>query len=187
MPEPAGNPPAGNPPATPPTGDQGAGTQQTTTPPASWDEYVTTLPAEVKALYETHTTGLRTALQSERQQRGELAKQIKDLAAKAEKGSENERQLQTMSAQLEAANQRADFMAEATKPEIGCSNAHLAYIAAREAGAIDQKGRVNWEALKTAYPELFKPKVPAGAAGAGTQNPPQATTMNDFIRRAAGR
>jgi hypothetical protein len=128
-----------------PTGDN---QQQSQTPP-TWDAILATLPDDQKALYEQHTSGLRTALQSERQGRSELAKQINTLSKQAAEGSDAKKQLEAAAAQLEAANQRADFMAEATKPEIGCSNPSLAFIAAREAGAIDQKGRVNWDALKT--------------------------------------
>jgi len=157
--------------------------------PATWDEYLSTVPVEVKALYEGHTTGLKSALQTERQQRSELANQIKTLSKQAAEGSDLKKSLEGMTVQLESATQRADFYEQAVKPEIGCSNPGLAFIAAREAGAIDQKGRINWDVLKQQYPELFKPKSPPPAsAGAGTQNPPATqNTMNTYIRKAAGR
>lgn len=189
MAEPTGTPGetpgAGTGGAAPPTGTPGA--TPATPPPATFDEWLAGQDEHSKGLVTARLQSVEGALRAQRGERDNLAKQIKELSAKAEKGSETERQLQAISAQLEDANQRADFYKDATKPEIGCSNAELAYIAAKAAGAIDQKGRVNWDALKTAYPELFQKKIPAAGAGAGTQNPPQATTMNDFIRQAAGR
>jgi len=170
-----------------PPGEQQQQGQQPQQAPQSWDAYLETLPAEIKTLYDGHTTGLKNALASERTQRSELAKQMQTLSKQAAEGSDMKKALEATSAQLDAANQRADFFESAIKPEIGCSNPALAFLAAREAGAIDQRGRINWEALKTAYPELFKPKVPAANAGSGTQNPPQTANMNDFIRTKAGR
>ena len=156
---------------------------------ASWDEYVATLKPEVKTLYETHTAGLKSALQSERQQRSELAKQIQMLSKQAAEGSDLKKSLEGMTAKLESETQRADFYEQAVRPEIGCSNPFLAFIVAREADAIDGKGRINWDTIKQQAPELFKPKSPPPAsAGAGTSNPPAAkSSMNDFIRAAAGR
>jgi hypothetical protein len=147
---------------------------------------------DVRKLYEQHTTGLRSALQSERTQRSDLARQLRDAATKAEAGSEAQKNLAETAAKLEEAEARASFFEEATKPEIGCTNPRLAYLAARESQAIDGKGRISWEELKGAYPELFKPKAstsaPAGNAGAGTGAPPAASfDMNAIIRKAAGR
>lgn len=162
------------------------GNQDGETP--TWEQVLATLPEEQRALYETHTQGLRNALQSERQQRETLAKQLKDATKNLEAGSQIRTQLEQATAQLEEANARADFLEDAAKPEIGCSNARLAWIAAQEIGAIDQRGRVNWDALRQQFPELFvKARPPQGNAGAGTDAPPKSTGMNAFIRRAAGR
>jgi hypothetical protein len=184
----AGTPPAAVPPVTgePPVAGTPPAASAT---PASWDEYVATLTPDAKTLYEGHTAGLKSALQSERQQRGELAKQIGTLSKQAAEGSDLKKSLEGMTAQLESATQRADFYEQAVKPEIGCSNPSLAFIAARESGAIDQKGRINWGELKQQFPELFRPKAPPPAnAGAGTSNPPAAKAdMNAYIRRAANR
>jgi hypothetical protein len=172
-------------------GAPGAGQQQAQPPatPASWDEVVATLTPEVKTLYEGHTAGLKSALQTERQQRSELAKQINTLSKQAADGSDLKKSLEGMTAKLESETQRADFYEQAVKPEIGCSNPGLAFIAARESGAIDQRGRINWGELKQQFPELFKSKSPPPAsAGAGTSNPPAAKAdMSAWIRHAAGR
>ena len=168
------------------------GTQQTEQPqstdqPLTYDAWLGQQADDIKTLVEGNITGLKSALQSERQQRDDLARQLRD-AAKGSQGATKEA-LDKLSADLEAANSRAEFFAEATKPEIGCSNPRLAWIAAQEAKALDNRGRVNWETLKQQYPELFQARrPPAGNAGAGTGNqPPAGKSMNDFIRTAAGR
>lgn len=154
----------------------------------SFAEFIKAQPPEVQGLYEADVKGLKTSLDSERTQRAELAKQLKDLLPKAEKGSELEKLIGDATTKLEEAERRATFFEEAGKPDVGCQNARLAYLAAQTDGLIDQKGRVNWEALKTSYPELFRKTIPAGNAGNGAGTPPPAAkSMNDFIRRAAGR
>jgi hypothetical protein len=174
------------------TSDVGAGAGATQTAadqtPANWDEYLKTLPDPIKGLYEQHTTSLKTALASERTQRGDLAKQLREASAKAEKGSEMEKALTEIGGKLELAERRAGFYEEATQPALACSNARLAFLVAQEIGAIDGRGKINWDAIKTAAPELFRKVVPPGNAGEGTGNkPPPAANMNSFIRRAAGR
>lgn len=164
------------------------GQQQTQTPPASFDEWIKGQPAEVAALIDSHVTGLRNTVQATRRERDDLAKQLRDAAKGLEQGSEARKALEAMTAQVEAAEVRAAFYEDAAKPEIGCTNARLAYIAAQQDALIDNRGRVNWESLRQTYPELFRRAAPTSNAGAGTQNTQPATGgMNEFIRRAAGR
>ena len=142
----------------------------------------------VKGLIDAHIKGLKSALESERAQRSDLARQLRDVTAKAEKGSELEKALMEVSTQLEAAERRAAFYEEAGRPEIGCLNPKAAFALAQAEDLFDKRGRVDWEALKASAPELFRPRVPQGNAGLGTSGPPPAhKSMNDFIRRAAGR
>ena len=169
---------------------QPAPAPETTPPaPASFDEWLTAQDETIRGLYEQHTAGLKSALQAERTQRQDLAKQLREAAKKSEGGSETQKALEETATRLEEAEARATFFEEAARPEIGCSNPRLAYLAAQDAQAIDKKGRVNWAALKEAAPELFRGKQPApGNAGAGTQQqPPKGASMNEYIRRATGR
>ncbi len=183
------DPPAGQQPGQQP----GQQSNQQPAAPADFETWLKEQPEEIRKLYDSHTAGLRSALQSERSQRNDLARQLREAASKAEQGSEAQKNLAETAAKLEEAESRASFFEEATKPEIGCTNPRLAYLAARESQAVDGKGRINWEALKNAYPELFKPKgasttAPAGNAGAGTgTQPPPKFDMNASIRKAAGR
>lgn len=130
-------------------------------------------------------------MQSERTQHQGLARQLREATQQLEQGSETRQQLEALSGQLEAAQRRAEFFEEATRPENGCTNVRLAFIAAQEVGAIDQRGRINWTALREQFPELFKQKTtPPGNAGDGTNTggkpPGQGARMDDIIRRKAG-
>ena len=140
-----------------------------------------------KTLFDSHVAGLKTALNTERDNRAALTKQIKDLAAKADKGSELEKQLTDASAKLEAAERRAAFAEDAIKPEIGCTNVKAAFALAQAEDLFDRHGRPDWNALKATAPELFrKPTVGSADGGAGTNQGPK-LDMNTLILRAAGR
>ena len=182
------NPNATNPTVTP---IGGAPNQPPATPPepASWEAYLEGLPANVKTLYEAHTTGLRNSVQATRQERDALSQQLAGITKALGKDPvEAKRLIETMAADLESARMRADFFEAAGKPEIGCSNPRMAMLMAQEIGAIDAKGRINWDAVKQAAPELFQKRAPDGRAGVGTGSPPVTKVdMNALIRRASGR
>jgi len=173
-------PPAGG-------GDDGDGGE---TLPVTYETWYAALDEAPKTLMDTHIAGLKSALNSQSEQRKALAKQLRDATGKLEKGSEVRKSLETMTAKLEIAEERLQFFEDAGKPEIGCSSPKLAYLAAKEGDFFDGRGNVNWTTLKENYPELFvKPKLaPASAgAGAGQTGGVKGTGMNAFIRAAAGR
>lgn len=154
----------------------------------TWESILEGLPEDQRALYEGHTQGLRSALDSERQAHKDLERQVREAANKAKGDVKVE--LDRLTEQLEAANRQTDFYKEAGNPEIGCSSPELAWMAAEKDGLFDRRGAVNWATLKQRYPVLFQQQQqPArGNAGSGTQTPPTpAQDMNTFIRRAAGR
>jgi len=157
-------------------GEPGAGQgQQEGGTPESWDAWLEAQPQEVRALYETHTSGLRSALQSEREQRDDLARQLREATGALEEGSAAREALEQVNVQLEAAQRQADFYAEAARPETGCTNPRLAYLAAQEIDVFDRRGNVNWERLKEQFPELFKKQGPApthGGEGSGGPDRP---------------
>jgi hypothetical protein len=171
------------------TGASAGGQQSGETPPETptFDTWYAALDTTYKGLLDTHVNGLKSALNTERTNRADLAKQIKDLAAKAEKGSELEKQLGDASARLEAAERRATFAEDAIKPEIGCSNVKAAYALALAENLFDNRGRTDWQTLKTLAPELFrKPGLGSADGGMGSGQMPK-MDMNATIRRAAGR
>jgi len=175
-------------------GSQTPGQPQSTEPPtgiappltfAAWLEaQPPAVSAVVTPLYEEHTRGLKGALESERGTRKDLEKQMRDLAEKAEKGSELQGELTKMADSAQEADRRASFYEVAHAA--GVANLKLAYTAAVQDEMFDKRGAVNFETFKQQYPELFggKPTMPPGNAGAGTgaPPPPPAPDMNSFIR-----
>jgi len=152
----------------------------------TYDTWYSELEPERQAMIDEHTQGLRGALDSEREQRKDLAGKLRDATAKLDEGSEARVQLEQIGADLDAANRRNDFY-EAMADE-GCNNLKLAWLGALEIDAFDRKGNVDIGALTEAYPQLFeKPPAPRGNAGSGTQSTPDAFNMDAMIRRAAGR
>ena len=155
--------------------------------PPTWDSILEGLPEEAKGAYEQHTQGLQSALRAERQQRQDLAKQLREASSQLEAGSKARQDLEALQAQFEDAQRRADFATEAGSHAV--SNVKLAYLAAQEFDLFDRRGNVQWDELRNQAPELFTQPQPArGNAGSGTSAPPsQAQDMNAHIRRMAGR
>lgn len=172
------------------TNQTGAGETQAPT----WDSWLAAQPetqrTTIAALYEAQTQGLRTALQSERQAKGDIEKQVRELQKGAEKGSDAEKRLNEMVSQLESANRRADFVTEAVKPEHAVADINAAWIiaSAQADTYFDKRGNVNLALLKQNHPALFKGAVtPRANAGSGAGQSGGTVTMNDIIRQRAGR
>lgn len=157
--------------------------------PQSFDTWIEEQDETVQTLIEDHTQGLKSALESERDERDRLQKQLKKMADEAEEGSEAQKKLQELSDDLEEQNRKADFYEAAHAA--GVRNLKLAYLVATEEGLFDRRGTVNFETMKTEYPELFESqnKAPKGGAGDGTDNdaPGGEKDMNKAIRAMAGR
>lgn len=152
----------------------------------TFDGWIAGQADEVRGLIDGHVAGLKTALSSERQQRKELQAALRDATKELEQGTEARAQLEGLAEKLELYEQQIG--AYDALMTAGVTNVRLAWIAAREAGAIDKRGNINLETLKAEYPELFKRPLPPGNAGAGTQTPPTgATSVDDMIRQKAGR
>lgn len=173
-----------------PAGQQGdASASPQDTPPFDFDSWLGEQPDHVRSGLDAHTAALKNALESERSQRKQFSKELRELTAKAEKGSEAEKTLGEMSTRLEQAEQRAAFYEEAGRAEIACSNPKAAFLVASAEGLFTRRGDPDWPAIKAAAPELFGRKtIPTGNAGSGNGSPPaQGGSMNEFIRAAAGR
>lgn len=156
--------------------------------PLIYDEWLKAQPDEVKTLLDSNTKGLKGALESERESRKKLEKELRDMAGKADKGSEAQNKLNELADQVSEADRRAEFYEAAH--QAGVTNLKLAYLVAQTEDLFDRRGQVNFEAMKAQFSELFggKPKTPAGNAGTGTDGGnASGTTMNQFIRKAAGR
>lgn len=165
-----------------------AATSSNTEPGLEYESWLEKQSADVKVLLEGHVRGLKSALDSEREGRKKLEREIRDLAGKAEKGSQAEAQLTQVADKIAEGDRKAEFYEAAHAA--GVTNLKLAYLAAVQEDMFDKHGRVNFEAMRQTYPELFggAKKPPAGTAGNGTRNAPDGHQgMNDFIRAAAGR
>lgn len=155
--------------------------------PVDFGKWLETQPDDVRSLVDGHIKGLITALGSEREARKSFEKQVRDLASKAEAGSEAQKQLTALADQNAALNRQQAFYDEAHTR--GVNNLKLAYLAAKDSGLIDDQGRVNWEQMKQSFPQLFGATAgsqPSGNAGSGTQQSSGKPDMNKLIRRAAG-
>lgn len=166
--------------------DAEKGKETQTTQPETFDAWLEKQDNKVKELYKSHTHGLTSALEKEREEKKTLSTQLKELLPKAEKGSELEKQLSETLGKMEAAERRAIFAEEAIKPEIGCTNAKAAYALALAENLFDSRGNPKWAEIKQTAPELFrKPGSTDGGAGGGKS--PTPNDINAAIRRAAGR
>jgi len=164
-----------------PTNDKGNSVE-----PQSFESWLGSQGEDVRRLYDEHTSGLKSALQSERLQRGDLAKQLRDATAKLENGSLVRSELEQTVAKLDLLERRASFYEEALSQ--GVANARLAFLAAQESDSFEKGGKVRWDKLKAEYPELFASGKPAATnAGAGAGSQPGKVDMNAMIRRRAGR
>lgn len=169
--------------------------------PATYEDWVKEQPEPVKALVETHISGLQSALASERTERKKLSNQLRELTEKAEKGSELETRLNELSNELETSDRRADFYEAASVAGITGPNIKLAWLAVQTDGLMEEflNGRSKkvdytglFERMKTDYQSLFTTRPappPRGNAGngAGTQPAPAQPDFNTMIRRAAGK
>lgn len=156
--------------------------------PASFEAWLTAQDETVKGLITSHTTGLKSALDSERESRKGLERQLREAAKKADAGSEAQKQLTEMADRLTGTERR--IAAYDALSAAGCANLKLAWLAAQDAGLVDGQGSVSVERLKAQFPELFKQGTPAprGNAGSGAgQGGAPKQDMNAFIRQAAGR
>jgi len=169
--------------------DEGNTENTNETPEAkTWESVLAGLPDEAKTLYQQHTAGLTSALDKERDARKDQEKSLRDLAKKAEAGSEAQKELTDVADKLAVANKRADFFQEAAKPEIGCRNPELAFKVALIDDSFDKRGNVNWLALKESYPELFgEYKKPGADAGTGRTGQVPGLSVDDKLRAALGR
>lgn len=153
-------------------------------PSETFDGWLEKAPPEVKTLYATHSAGLTSALKAERDARKAAEAQLRDLAKKADAGSEAQVALTAQADKLAALEAQAGFYDKAHAA--GVKNLRLAYMAAQQAGLVGAGGVVDFAKLKTEYPELFV-SAPNGNAGAGNGQTGQTFDMNGAIRHAAGR
>lgn len=169
--------------------DPGTETDEGQQPDQTFETWLEKQDDEVKELYKSNVSGLKSALKSERKAKSDLSVQLKELLPKAEKGSDLEKQLTEMASKAEAAERRALFAEEAIKPEIGCRNIKAAFALAVADDLFDKRGNPDWDEIKKQAPELFGTGTANANPGAGTNKDikPKKNDMNAFIRGSIGR
>lgn len=162
---------------------------QQTVSAESFEAWLEAQPEEVRALYDAHIQRLKGALNSEREMRSRLEKQLKRIAKGEEIPDAVRQQIEELTTKLSAASRRAAFMAKAT--EHGAMYPDLLYAAVAEKlqDDADLSDPTLWEGLRKKYPPLFRPAsgvVSNGDAGAGGDEPPAPKkSFDDVIRKLA--
>lgn len=154
----------------------------------TFEEWLVGQDDTVKGLIDGHVKGLKTALGSEREARGQAEQDLRDVAGKLEEGSAAQKEVLRLADDVAVGNTKADFYEDAH--EAGVSNLKLAYHVAVTDDLFDKRGNVNFDKMKEAYPELFgkPPKRPKAGAGEGAgEDLSGQADMNLFIRRSAGK
>lgn len=152
--------------------------QGETPEPVEFDAWLEGQDETVRGLIDGHTKGLKSALDTERNNAKALAKQIRELSGKLDANSDAAKQLTELSGKLETEQKRADFYEAATAA--GCRNLRLAWLAASADGlTLDQ--------VRAQHPDLFARPATNAGNGAATAAGGAARDMNAYIRRAAGR
>lgn len=168
--------------------DETSAQQQGEAEKQTFDSWYKALPADAQGLIDDHVDGLRSALSTERGERKTLEKRLKEIQKQADEGGDIKTQLQQLSDEMSAATARASFFEAAHAAEV--RNLRLAWLAANDAGLVDQKtGVVDFAELRKVAPELFagKPLPPANAGAGARQTGVAKPGMNDFLRAATGR
>jgi hypothetical protein len=122
---------------------------------------------------------------SERQRNKTLGKELGALAKTAEAGSTLKTELDKMQAAIAKRDAELDFYKSAPDDVV---NLRLAWLAATDLQLIDEKDNsVDWKALRTAQPLLFRKTASTNAGAGATQNGQGSVDMNALIRGSAGR
>jgi len=149
----------------------------------AWKPWHDALPKEAQELIATRESGLKTALDSERDARKTAEKDLRDVAKKLEEGSDAQKEVLKLADDVADGTRKADFYEEAHKA--GVSNLKLAFLVATDEGLFDKRGNANFDKLKEGFPELFgKKKIidPNAGDGTGRELDGKKGGMNEFIR-----
>ena len=146
--------------------------------PVDFDSWLGGQDEAVKGLVNGRLTNLASALETERNDRKELQRQLTSLQ-KIGNPTELKSELEKVQASLTAQEERNAFN-EAAHAQ-GVTNLRLAYLAAKDAQLLGKK--TLWDDLKGANPELFRKTVaPTGAGNGSGARPSAALTMNELLR-----
>ena len=150
--------------------------------PSKFEKWMEDQPEDVKTMFEEHVTGLRSALQSERDGRKEDLKKLRELEKQAESGSELSKQLDEMTNSMKEMELRTKFVESASGAGVKANMIKAAYLTAKADGLVSED-KINFDGLKTSYPDFFgsEPQPRANAAEQNQANGGK-LDMNDWVR-----
>lgn len=167
----------------------GEETTNNETKPTSFEEWLKGQSQQVRDWIDGHVTGLKNALQSQKDANASLRAKLQSVSEDSKKDAEG--RIAAMQAELAAERQRNTFNEGAAK--LGIKNSKLAFIAAKEAGLLHEDGTLKEDKFKEQFPELLgvtepiKKPVTGAGAGAGEVKPVGDMNWNDAVRASAGR
>jgi hypothetical protein len=165
-------------------GDNGNGAKDQTPKPATYEQWFDKQDPETKELVGKSMAQMiakNKAISEEREKMQGSLEGIKKLF-----GSDPEKAKQEMdklSDDYKAAQQRIEFLEDATREEIQCLNPAAAWLVAKGKNLFNSKGAPDWKAVREEAPELFGKRTVRTHGGDGTgETPPKKMTINDAIR-----
>lgn len=181
------------------TDTQAQAADATPDPTVDFDGWLKAQPEAVRNGYAAATSGLKSALEKERDRASEVEKKLRDavkkldgVAGAEEAKAELQARLDEAQVQRDAAQRKADFVLAAVGERV--VDPELAWLAVSgNESLLDRRGNVDFDKLRQHHPSLFVAETATrGNAGDG-QDRGGATrgsggkTFSDVIREKAGR
>jgi len=155
--------------------------------PNDFEAWLAQQPDDVREMYERHISGLKSALEREREAHKTLEKQLKRISKGEEVPEGIRSQLEQLEQALNTTRRRADFVTEAAQRGAKYPKLLLAAVDIEGIESLDDDGL--WKGLAEQYPDLFssKPQVRSGGDAGTGEKPPETPNVDQFIRTLAGR
>jgi hypothetical protein len=161
------------------------------TPPADWESLLASLPEDTRGLaqklheadHESKVTGLKSALDKERDSASSAAKQLREMAKTAEAAiAEKLNKLaDEKDAEIEDARKESTFYREAASAGVSADKLSRAWLLCKNAQYFTSRGDPDINAMKAEIPELFAaPVKPAAQVHAGNGTQQNAVVKGDF-------
>lgn len=133
----------------------------------TYEEVLAKLTEEERTVLDEHNQGLLNSVKATRQERDDLAKELKSLAKKIDVDSEAGKQVGELQVRLAQAEKKANFLDAASK--VGVKRPSAAYAIANSENLYTEDGQPDWEKIKESVPELFGTQAINSDAGSGTK------------------
>jgi len=165
-------------------------TTETVTLPADLDAYLATLPEETRTMvdklrtdwHEGQVTGLKSALQKERDAASDATKALRELAKTADKdtAAKLEALATEKDAELDTLRKESTFYREAATAGVPADKLARAWLLCRNADYFTKRGDPDIAAMKAEIPELFAAPQTTTRTNAGTGTGQAAAVVGDF-------